>query len=889
MKESMFNIENLYLNNLLEVNCLESLPTLTWKVKSSHRNEEQVAYQYQLSSVDSFDDILLDSGRIQSKSSANVKMDTIDLHSSTKYFLRVKCWNNYNQVSEWKSSTFITGIVNEPWLASYIVCSRSNEPYEQQAFYIKNSFNIEKLELVESVTMHATAGGIYQAYFNGKEVIDGVLKPGFTSYKNNHLYQSTDITEQIKNDNVIAFHIGAGWYCGRLGWLGDSAIYGESPGIICQIVVRYKDGKEKVIVSDDSWVFTESPVVFSSVYDGEIYDARKEISQWNLTQLVEDDWVNCQVIPFDSTVLNPQIACGVEQIERLKPQSIFKSPCGEEIVDFGQNISGFIEFSVLGEVDDQLTIEHFEVLDKDGNAHIENLRTAAQKNTFIIGPENRYTYSPHFSFQGFRYCRIVKSSSAIMINHIEAVVLHSSMEKTGHFECSNPLLNKLHENIRWGMRGNFVDIPTDCPQRDERLGWTGDAQIFSKTACYLYDSKSFFSKWLNDLSHDQLPDGGIPFVVPDTLTGRLDSHPFFKKSTHSAAGWGDAVIVIPWHLYQMYGDKEVLANHYEAMCKYIDFVEKNSIDYVYDFGIQFGDWLALDAEEGSLFGGTPTPLTGTAYFAYSTNLLAKIADILGYEKDQSYFTSLYDNIRHKYVTEFVGPECDRLPKTQTSHILPLYFDLVSPEQKKKIALGLVSLIKKNNGHLNTGFLGTPHICDALSDNGFADIAYNLLLNETYPSWLHQVKLGATTIWEHWNGIKEDGSLRDPSMNSFNHYAYGAVGQWLYSNILGIKSNESKPGFQQLTINPRFTERLGYAAGFYSTSYGDVKVSWSCQSKNTYRLKVDIPFNSKATISVEGYRVISLDDTQVNHLRELTLGSGQYELSLSENVKELTFN
>ncbi|WP_264876530.1 alpha-L-rhamnosidase [Vibrio agarivorans] len=886
MKEDKLYIDKLYLNNQLETVCFESMPKLTWKVRSEARNDVQVAYQYQVSTTSCFTRLLLDSGRVESDRSANVKTDALVLKSSTTYFVRVRCWNSQNRVTDWKEANFLTGIVNEPWLARYITCGDDDTPYEQQAFYIKKCFNIERINQVKSVTVHATAGGIYQAYFNESEVIDGVLKPGFTSYKENHLYQSADITDQIKEQNVITMHVGAGWYCGRLGWLGDSALYAEKPGVICQIVVRYESGEEEVIASNDTWQYKASPVVFSSIYDGEIYDARKESSDWNQETLSNDDWKHCQVVPFDERALKPQTSSGIKFIETLKPKSILKTPKEETVVDFGQNISGVVELEISGNEGEQVTIEHFEVLDQDGNVHTENLRTAAQKNTFIIGANKQYRYVPHFTFQGFRYVKITKSCEDIVIDQIEATVLHTEMEQTGHFECSNSLLNKLHENIRWGMRGNFVDIPTDCPQRDERLGWTGDAQIFSKTACYLYDSQSFFSKWLVDVRCDQLPEGGIPFVVPDTLTGRVDDHPFFKKSTHSAAGWGDAIVIIPWHMYLMYGDTDVLRENYQSMCDYIYFVENQSVDYVFDIGIQFGDWLALDAEKGSFFGGTPTRLTGTAYFAYSTKLLAQIAGILGYEKGEEYFSQLYSNIHKKFVSEFIGEFGERVPKTQTSHILPLYFDLVSAEQKPMLASGLVSLIEKNGGHLNTGFLGTPHICDALSDNGYPEAAYSLLLKDSYPSWLHQVKLGATTVWEHWDGIQADGALRDPGMNSFNHYAYGAVGQWLYSNILGIKPIESTAGFQTFCISPRLTKKLNNASGSYSTAYGDIKSSWEKRDAHNYLLEIEVPFNSSAIVKVEGYTITTVDGDTIKDRTEIQLGSGHYKIEVMATAKEV---
>lgn len=493
----------------------------------------------------------------------------------------------------------------------------------------------------------------------------------------------------------------------------------------------------------------------------------------------------------------------------------------------------------------------FEVLDANGNVYTDNLRTAKQTIRYICNGR-KSVYHPNFTFQGFRYVKIARwpdSAGKISADVFRACALYSEMEQTGSFSCSNPLVNQLQHNILWGLKGNFVDIPTDCPQRDERMGWTGDAQIFCRTACYLMNTDAFFTKWLADLAADQTKEGGVPHVVPDIISGKEQADWLMSQGTHSAAIWADAAVIIPWALYLVYGDKEILKKQYHSMKKWILFMKNHATDYIWNYKRQFGDWVALDAEEGSYFGATPNDLTCTAFFAYSTGLFVKTARALGKTEDEKEFADLYQNIVKKFQAAFFNRDGSMTAQTQTAHILALHFQLVPEAYREKTAKRLTELLAERDGHLVTGFAGTPYFCHALSENGYVKEAYELLLKEDFPSWLYQVKMGATTVWEHWDGIKPDGTMWSSDMNSFNHYAYGAVGDWLYRVVLGIDADEEEPGFRRIIIRPQTGEAFSYAEGAFISIYGEIAVRWEKEGERT-KLSVRIPVNTRAAVILE---------------------------------------
>ena len=522
----------------------------------------------------------------------------------------------------------------------------------------------------------------------------------------------------------------------------------------------------------------------------------------------------------------------------------------------------------------------FEVLDKDGNVYLDNLREAKAAMKYTFAREEAITWNPTFTYMGFQYALIVSYPGQPKVENFTACTLHSDMSSNGMLECSNPLLNQLHHNFLWGLKSNFLDVPTDCPQRDERLGWTGDAQIFCRTATYLMNTYTFYKKWLRDLEVDQTPEGGVPHVIPNIEEGRTDGNWLLSQGAHSAAAWADAAIINTWTMYLMYGDKAILERQYKSMKGWIDFMHAHAVDYIWNYKLQFGDWVALDAEEGSYFGATPNDLTCTAYYAYSTGLFAKMAKVLGKEDVAAEYEALYQKIVNKFQETFFDAEGNMTAQTQTAHIVALYFQLTPKKYIQKTVEGLKRLLDKENGHLVTGFVGTPYFCHALSQNHCLNEAYDLLLKEDFPSWLYQVKKGATTIWEHWDGMKDDGSMWSADMNSFNHYAYGAIGEWMYRAMAGIEADSENPGFKHAILYPRIGGNLKYTEGTYHSIYGKVGVRWETDG-NQITLTVEIPVNTTAEIRLDQAKAVKENDGLVFKAAEdymyAETGSGVYKI------------
>ena len=513
----------------------------------------------------------------------------------------------------------------------------------------------------------------------------------------------------------------------------------------------------------------------------------------------------------------------VTMVDRLPAVAVLTTPEGDRVVDFGQNMTGWVEIRAKGVPGAVFELNCFEVLDAAGNVYTDNLRGAKETIRYICRDDQAFCWHPNFTFQGFRYARIAAFYGEPKPENFVAHTVHSAMAQTGFFSCANPDLNQLWHNILWGLKSNFLDIPTDCPQRNERLGWTGDAQIFCRTASYLMNTYTFFSKWLADVAADQTPEGGVPHVVPDLITGYEEDDWLLSQGTHSAAAWADVAVLNPWHMYLTYGDQEILKKQYRSMKRWIEFMRTHAVDHIWNYQLQFGDWVALDAHEGSYFGATPNDLTCTAYYALSTRTFARIAGILGKREDEKTYKRLYEDILRTFQSRFFDSEGNMTAQTQTAHIIALYFGLVPEKYREKTAAALVRLLEKENGHLVTGFVGTPYFCHALSANGYLKQAYELLLKDDFPSWLYQVKMGATTVWEHWDGIRPDGTMWSPDMNSFNHYAYGAVGEWMYRVLAGLEIDETHPGYKRFIVQPHPGGGLTWARTDFISVYGKISV------------------------------------------------------------------
>ncbi len=674
---------------------------------------------------------------------------------------------------------------------------------------------------VKHALIRASSVGVYVLTLDRKKVGDRILAPGFTSYMNRTLYQEYDVTTELKNDSTLCISVGCGWAVGSLGFTGKKELYSDCVRAVCELEITYENGETEIIATDSSWEAFTHPVTFSDIYNGETVDYT--VTPTLLGNAVE---INDGKFP-----LAPDNGAPVKEQETFKA-TLIVTPKGENVLDFGQNMTGYVSLKIKGDRGKRVVLSHAEVLDSDGNFYNANYRTAQNKITYILSG-GADCFKPQFSFQGFRYVRIDEYPSAdIDVEGFTAIVVHTEMERIGYFECGNEKINQLYHNIIWGQKSNYLDIPTDCPQRDERLGWTGDAQVFCRTAAINYDVRKFFDKWLADLRVEQGESGEIYGTCPEQTGMHRREH------SRISAAWGDIATVAPWTLYEIYGDKKILEDNFEMMRLWVEYMHSaGSEEYLWLGGYHYGDWLAMDAGGDSYAGATSTDLIATAYFAYSTGLLIKAGEVLG--KDMSEYESMYENILKAFRKYFKNTEM-----TQTALTLMLHFELCKEKERPLLADKLCELIEKFGGKMSTGFVGTPYILHALSDNGKADVAYKLLFNEESPSWLYSVNHGATTMWEHWNGIKEDGSFWSTDMNSFNHYAYGAVGDWLYGAVSGIKIDEA--GYKEITIKPIPDKRLGYAKTTIETPNGTLISEWHYEGDRV-KFGFTIPKGIRATI------------------------------------------
>lgn len=660
--------------------------------------------------------------------------------------------------------------------------------------YLKNFRCAAK---AEKAILKITALGVYEAKLNGERVGDFILAPGWTSYLNRLQVQSYDVTNLLKTENSLEVTVGQGWRAIANKRDGSDFLGYRDTALITELTIVYADGTAESIVTDSSWTARESKLRYTNIYDGDIYDATFKAGSAG----------HCICVDLEKDMLIPQESEKIVEHERMPALQVIKTPAGETVIDFGQNMTGYVEFRIKGTPGAQATISHGETLDRDGNFYNANYRSADAQIKFICDGEE-HIYKSALTFFGFRYIRLENWPDEIKKENFTAVVVHSDIRRTGYFECSDETVNKLFKNIIWGQKSNFLDVPTDCPQRDERLGWTGDAQVFVRTASLNFDVKRFFEKWLRDLAADQGRDGCVPHVVPN----------IFDDMGGSSA-WSDAAVICPWEIYRTYGDKAVLEEQFDSMKTWIDWMRERSENGRRSGGSHFGDWLGLDSPEGSYKGSTPDDLIATAYYKYSTELFIKAAHALG--RDVAEYENIPAEAAKAFRREYM--ENGRVKNaTQTACVLALYFDIT--DDRAATATQLNELVK-HAGHLETGFVGTPYLLHALSDNGYAETAYDLLLRREYPSWLYPISKGATTVWEHWDGIKPDGTMWSTDMNSFNHYAYGAVADWMYGAAAGINSDPDRPGFEHIIFRPVTDRQLDFVKASIDTRRGTVASEW----------------------------------------------------------------
>jgi alpha-L-rhamnosidase len=868
-------------------------PRFSWKIDGSVRNLQQTAYSIRVATDEKFSEnkIVWESGKILSDQSVLVPYNGPVLKSGIRYFWQVKIWDNYKNETKWSETAFWeTGLISPSgWKAKWIELESDTLRYSPSPHFRKE-FVLNKP--VSKASVYVTSHGFYELHLNGKKVGDQVLTPGWTVYGKRLQYQVYDVTDQVvSGKNAIGAVLGDGWYRGTLAWDNNWAIYGKRLGLLMQLKVTYTDGTESVVVTDETWKgFNDGAIRMNDIYNGETYDARKKVTGWNLAGFDEKNWLSVKIGKYSYDNLIASEGSPVRKIQEIKPVKIIRTPKGSLVVDMGQNMVGWVKLKVKGEKGTVVTLRHAEVMDKFGEFYTTNLRAAKCQLTYTLAGTGDETYEPRFTFMGFRFVEVAGFPGELTTENITGVVVHSEMTPTGSFECSNPLLNQLQHNILWGQKGNFIDVPTDCPQRDERLGWTGDAQAFCRTAAFNMDVSSFFTKWLKDVAADQKQGGEVPDVIPDILDkqGALTTQP--------SAGWGDVAVIVPWTMYLVYGDKQILSNQYPSMKAWVEYIRKRAGDsYLWKGGSKYGDWLFYHPPVNNHpepDGYTEPDFIATAFFAYSAKLLSQAAKELGKTEDEKYYQELFNKIKGIFINEYVTPAGRVGTNSQTSYILALTFDLLPDQLRQPAAQFLVDDIKSRRNHLSTGFLGTSHICHVLSRFGYTNVAYDLLLQETYPSWLYPVKMGATTIWERWDGQKTDSTFQDPGMNSFNHYAYGAIGDWMYRVSAGIETMNA--GYKHIIIQPHPTNRLSYAKASFESSYGTISSGWERKGDRII-IKVRIPANTSATIvlpAVDATKVIengkSLDmSSGFSNIRSsdkktlLEAGSGEYTFEVSE--------
>lgn len=697
---------------------------------------------------------------------------------------------------------------------------------------------------VVRATLFVTAHGIVEPTLNGAPVSDEVLTPGWTSYEWRLRYRSYEVTSLVSDTSVLGLALGNGWFRGRLGWDGRRALYGSELAALAELHLDFEDGHHQVVGTDATWQAGPSATLANDLYDGQTIDARLESSDWTLPEAALDGWSGVHAVSHDTARLEPYLGPPVRRQEVVAPVKVWTSPAGATLVDFGQNLVGWLRFSVQGEAGTEVTIRHAEVLEHD-ELGTRPLRSALATDRFVLSG-GVDTFEPTKTFHGFRYAEVTGWPGELTEGSLEAVVVHSDLARTGTFESSDEMLNQLHRNVVWGLKGNFLDVPTDCPQRDERLGWTGDIAAFAPTAAYLYDVSGFLSSWLVDVDLEQShADGMVPFVVPDVL--KYMEIPAEFPTPNSTAVWSDAAVWVPWALYQAYGDREALGRQYPAMTAHARRVEGMLSDTgLWDTGFQFGDWLDPQAPPDEPFKAkADNGVVATACYYRTLRQVSATAELVGESDDAGYFSDLADRVRSAFLKHYVTEGGRIVSDCATVYALAIEFGLLDGADRQGAGDRLAELVRQNGFRISTGFAGTPFVTDALTNTGHLDDAYNLLLERECPSWLYPVTMGATTVWERWDSMLPDGTINPGEMTSFNHYALGAVADWMHRTIAGIAP--LSPGYDRVLIAPQPGGGLTWARGALDTRHGTIATDWALDDDRRLSVRVTVPEGVEATV------------------------------------------
>ncbi len=842
----------------------DKVPSFSWQLPVSEGVLSQSAYQIVVaSSPDLLPDHadLWNSEKQQTAQSTWIKYEGAALQSRQKVYWQVKYWNQDNEASKWSEiNHFELGLLNNnDWKAKWIgldtkkekvLGSQNNIIHRPQ--YLRKGFKLSND--VASARLYITAKGVFDVAINGEDVSDDVMPPGYTPYKERIETITYDVTNLIESgQNTIGVEVAAGWHSGRLGWMESYWSDTETPKMLFQLELIMKDGSKEMILSDDTWKGTTTgPIRVSEIYDGETYDANLEMPNWTTTNFDDKTWESVKTFPVTEDIrLEPKRHTTVKSKIELATKAIIEKD-GAAIFDFQQNMVGVPLLKVPMKKGQTLKVRFAEKLSPDGTFYTENYRSAESTNYYTASKDGVIEWMPKFTFHGFQYVELsgFDTSKTPSKDWVTGLVQYSDFEENGTFTSSHEKLNQLQSNIVWGLRGNFFDIPTDCPQRDERMGWTADAQVFAPASMFNADVYKFWASWMQSVRESQSDNGAIPWVVPDVLYNNKVS-----------AGWGDACTIIPWKIYLRTGDKKILEENFETMkgwVKYHESVTKNNIS---SMGF-FADWLQPLPENGDNKGDTSKSLIGTAFFAHSANLTAKTAKALGKTEEFEKYNAIYKTVANAFENKFFNNgKVKDVAETQTSYLLALAFGLLSEENKANAKIHLLRKIAEADNHLRTGFLGTPLLYEVLDATGELDLMYKLLFNETYPSWFYSINQGATTIWERWNSYSKKDGFNAQKMNSLNHYAYGAIGEWMYERIAGIAPLEA--GYKTIRIAPVPKEPLTSAAASLNTPYGKVASTWEIKG-NDFKLEVVVPPNTtaKVVILANTKQALLLNDTNV---------------------------
>ncbi|MBF6625989.1 family 78 glycoside hydrolase catalytic domain [Aerococcaceae bacterium zg-BR9] len=753
-----------------------------------------------------------------------------------------------------KETFFETGKMDEPFSAQWI----ANENKAIQNTLFKKEITIEKPIL--AARLYMTALGVYETYINEQKVGNEYLAPGQTAYDQWIQVQTYDITNHLtQGRHELLISTADGWYKGAYGFIeGQDCIYGDQHRALAEYHIQYEDGSTEIIKTDNSWLTTSGKVTKSAIYYGEDFDDTIVISNWEPVQILDASYEQ----------LTDRLSLPLVEKEILSVQEVIQSPKGETILDFGQNHAGIFTFYNREPKGTKITLQVSEIL-QDGNFYRENLREARAAFEYISDGIEKWV-TPRFTYYGYRYIKVEGLTQSLNPDDFRATVIYSDMESTGRIQTQNKKVNRLFNNVIWGQKSNFFDVPTDCPQRDERLGWTGDANVFSTTALFNMDAFAFYRKYLNDITIEQkLNQGRAPMYAPS-----------FGNPDGGGAIWGDAITFIPWNTYLATGDNSLLIEYYDSMKQWVDWITNNTkTKNLWTGCFQFGDWLALDGENPALpTGKTDEDFIASIYYHYSAHIVAETAKMLDLTTDANNYASLSDNIKTAIQNEYISKNGRLTIDTQTAYALALQFELLPKEQNTRVVNDMMARLHKDDDHLKTGFVGTPYLNKMLSKFGQHKLATKIFLHEDYPSWLYAVNLGATTVWERWNSVEPDGSMNPEGMNSLNHYSIGAIMDWAYQYVLGIRNPQN--GYQTFDIAPEFDYRLNQVSGYFDSPYGKINIAYQIETNQDHliKLSIDIPFGSTANIKLPRSQGTDIYiNQQVNTAEHLLLDAGHYDI------------